>query len=138
MGEYSPRAPRPRAAGSTKSDLDRTLVALADPTRRAILHRLATGSARVTEVAAPFDISLNSVSKHIRILERAQLVRRRRHGREHILSFDAAPLNEAAEWIARQRAFWNTRLDALEAALRAEDRVTADAARGARRARRTT
>jgi DNA-binding transcriptional ArsR family regulator len=134
MGEREERARRADPAGTAKSDLDRTLVALADPTRRAILHRLATGPARVTELAAPFDISLNSVSKHIRILERAHLVRRRRQGREHILSFDAAPLHEAAEWIARQRAFWTTRLDALEAALRAEDRAAAH--HSERRARR--
>ena len=104
-----------------KSGLDRTLTALADPTRRAILDRLAGGPARVTELAEPFDISLNSVSKHIRVLERARLVRRRRVGREHILSIDAGPLDEAAEWIDRKRAFWTRRLDALEAALRAAD-----------------
>ena len=122
MGEYKSRVRRraPDAAG--KADLDFTLVALADPTRRAILTRLATGPARVTEVAEPFAISLNSVSKHIRILERAHLVRRERQGREHVLSFDPSPLNEAADWIARQRAFWDARLDDLEAALRAEDR----------------
>jgi DNA-binding transcriptional ArsR family regulator len=134
MGEHGARARQEAAGATSKTDLDRTLVALADPTRRAILHRLAAGPARVTEVAEPFDISLNSVSKHIRILERAHLVRRRRHGREHILTFDAAPLNEAAEWIARQRAFWNTRLDALEAALRAEDRAAAHPERRVRRA----
>ena len=66
--------------------LDHTLGALADPTRRAILLRLTEGEARVTDLAAPFDISLNSVSKHIRILERARLVKRRRVGREHFLS----------------------------------------------------
>lgn len=108
-------------------------MALADPTRRAILHRLATGSARVTDVAAPFDISLNSVSKHIRILERAHLVRRTRRGREHILYLDPAPLNEAAAWIERQRAFWNTRLDALEAALRADDLTATGTRHGTRR-----
>lgn len=105
-----------------KSGLDQTLAALADPTRRAILARLARGPARVTELAEPFSISLNSVSKHIRILERARLVRRRKQGREHILSIDPAPLDEAAEWIERQRLFWTGRLEALEAALRAEDR----------------
>jgi DNA-binding transcriptional ArsR family regulator len=107
-----------------KSGLDRTLVALADPTRRAILTRLSRGPARVTELAEPFGISLNSVSKHIRLLERAQLVRRCRRGREHILTLDPAPLNEAAEWIERQRSFWTGRLDALESVLRAEDAVT--------------
>ena len=101
--------------------LDHTLVALADPTRRAILQRLAAGEARVTELARPFPISLNAVSKHIRALERARLVRRRRAGREHLLSLDPAPLDAAAAWIAAQRALWTARLDALDALLRAED-----------------
>jgi DNA-binding transcriptional ArsR family regulator len=106
--------------------LDDTLVALADPTRRAILHRLASsGEARVTELARPFAMSLNAVSKHIRMLERAHLVRRRREGREHVLTLDPAPLDEAAEWIAKQRAFWTSRLDALESLLREEDRAAA-------------
>ena len=102
-------------------NLDHTLMALADPTRRAILQRLSDGEARVTDLARPFPISLNSVSKHIRVLERAQLVRRRRAGREHLLSFNPKPLDEAAAWIASQRAFWNARLDALERALREPD-----------------
>jgi DNA-binding transcriptional ArsR family regulator len=110
--------------------LDHTLLALADPTRRAIVQRLARspqGEARVTELAAPFAISLNSVSKHIRILERARLLRRRCVGREHWLSLDPRPLDEAAAWMATQRALWTARLDALEAILRDED---AAAARG--------
>jgi DNA-binding transcriptional ArsR family regulator len=102
--------------------LDRTLMALADPTRRSILQRLSRGPARVTEVAQPFAISLNSVSKHIRILERARLVRRRREGREHILSIDTRPLDHAGDWIQKQRVLWTARLDTLEALLRAEDR----------------
>ena len=93
------------------------MLALADPTRRAILERLSAGAARVTDLAAPFAISLNAVSKHIRILERAALVRRERQGREHLLSLNPAPLDEASAWIERQRAFWTTRLDALEQAL---------------------
>lgn len=97
-----------------RSNLDQTLIALADPTRRAILQRLSLGEARVTELAQPFEISLNSVSKHIRMLERADLVRRRRAGREHLLSFNPQPLDEAAAWIETQRAFWTVRLDALE------------------------
>jgi DNA-binding transcriptional ArsR family regulator len=101
-------------ATATHSNLDQTLAALADPTRRAILQRLARGEARVTELARPFAISLNSVSKHIRMLERARLVRRRRAGREHLLSFDPRPLEEAVAWIEAQRAFWAERLDALE------------------------
>jgi len=104
-------------------DLDNTLVALADDTRRSILQRLASGDARVTEIAAPFDISLNSVSKHIRILERAGLVRRRIAGRDHFLSLDPEPLDAAAAWLQRERAAWTTRLDKLEAALRAEDAI---------------
>ncbi len=102
-------------------DLNLTLIALADPTRRAILQRLGQGEARVTDLAAPFPISLNSVSKHIRILERARLVHRRREGRAHILSLDQAPLDEAAAWMASQRNIWNARLDVLEALLAAED-----------------
>lgn len=107
----------------TAARLDRTMMALADPTRRAILRRLLAGEARVTELAAPFSISLNSVSKHIRVLERARLVRRRRAGREHRLSFHPRPLDEAAAWIENQRAFWAARLDDLEKVLRAEDRA---------------
>jgi DNA-binding transcriptional ArsR family regulator len=103
--------------------LDYTLIALADPTRRAILQRLSRGEARVTELAEPFAISLNSVSKHIRILERADLVRRRVSGREHFLTFNSAPMDSAVEWMQRHRIFWTGRLDALEAALRAEDAV---------------
>jgi DNA-binding transcriptional ArsR family regulator len=105
--------------------LDHTLMALADPTRRAILRRLSRGEARVTELARPFAISLNSVSKHIRILERARLVRRRRAGRDHILSFDAAPLDAAAAWIEAQRTLWTERLDALDELLLAEDSAAA-------------
>lgn len=97
--------------------LDATLAALADPTRRAILSRLAEGEARVTEVARPFPISLNSVSKHVRMLERAKLVRRRIEGRDHFLSLDPAPLDEAADWIAAQKKLWAWRLGELEKVL---------------------
>src|ERR671921_161848 len=106
---------------TTASQLDATLLALADPTRRAIVRRLALGEARVTEVAAPFPISLNAISKHIRVLEKAGLVRRRVVGREHILSFNPAPLDEAAVWIASQQASWQQRFDALENLLAEED-----------------
>jgi DNA-binding transcriptional ArsR family regulator len=113
----------------TPSTLDRTLLALADPTRRAILQRLSRGEARVTDLAQPFDISLNSVSKHIRVLERAHLVRRRREGREHYLSLDPKPLDGASAWIEAQRTAWSARLQALDAMLQAEDRAVARAAR---------
>jgi DNA-binding transcriptional ArsR family regulator len=109
----------------TPSDLDQTLMALADPTRRAILQRLSAGEARVTELARPFAMSLNAVSKHIRVLEHARLVRRRRAGRDHYLSIDPKPLDEASAWIEAQRAAWTARLDVLDALLKAEDREAA-------------
>jgi DNA-binding transcriptional ArsR family regulator len=98
--------------------LDDTLIALADPTRRAILARLALGEARVTELAKPFPISLNSVSKHIRMLERAELVRRRRSGRDHLLALNPRGLDEAAAWIDEQRALWTWRLGELDRILK--------------------
>ena len=106
---------------TTHATLDHTLAALADPTRRAILQRLSWGEARVTELAQPFAMSLNAVSKHIRTLERAHLVRRRRAGREHILSLNPQPLDEASAWIEEQRAVWGARLAALDAVLQAQD-----------------
>jgi DNA-binding transcriptional ArsR family regulator len=111
--------------GEHQPGLDATLVALADPTRRAILARLSRGEARVTELADPFAISLNSVSKHIRMLERARLVRRRRAGREHRLTLDPGPLHEAACWLEEQRSLWAARLDALGELLAEEDRAAA-------------
>ena len=115
---------------SSSAQLDDTLVALADPTRRGILEQLSRGEARVTDLAAPYSISLNSVSKHIRLLERAGLVRRRVRGREHLLSFNAQPLDEAAVWIETQRALGLRRLRALDELLQEEDRE--------QRARKTT
>jgi DNA-binding transcriptional ArsR family regulator len=110
---------------ATPSNLDQTLTTLADPTRRAILKRLSNGETRVTELARPFAISLNAVSKHIRMLERARLVRRRVDGREHFLTFNPKPLDETLQWMEKQRALWAARLDALEEVLKAEDRATA-------------
>ena len=101
--------------------LDRTLLALADPTRRAILRRLSAGEARVTDVAQPFAMSLNAVSKHILVLERAKLVKRRREGRDHYLSYRSEPLDAAARWIEETRNFWSSRLDTLEQLRREED-----------------
>lgn len=98
------------------------MIALADPVRRRILERLEAGEARVTDLAEPFEISLNSVSKHIRLLERAGLVRRRRAGREHFLSLDPEPLDEAAAWIEERRRFWAGRLDRLEAVIAQDQR----------------
>ncbi len=99
--------------------LDSTFAALADPTRRAILARLRRGPLRVTEIAAPFAMSLNAVSKHLKLLERARLLRRDVRGREHICSLDARPLSGATDWTAAYREFWESRLDALERMLMA-------------------
>lgn len=93
--------------------LDHTFAALADPTRRAIVARLARGEASVTEVAQPFDMSLPAVSKHLRVLERAGLLKRTREGRTHRLRLQAEPLKEAVDWITTHRAFWERQLDAL-------------------------
>jgi DNA-binding transcriptional ArsR family regulator len=95
--------------------LDNVFGAMSDATRRAILARLAQSDARVTELASAFPISLNSTSKHIRILERAGLVTRSVRGREHVLSLNAAPMAEAAGWMEFYRQFWEDRLAALEA-----------------------
>jgi DNA-binding transcriptional ArsR family regulator len=102
---------------SGTAQLDQTLMALADPTRRAILTRLTRGDTRVTDLARPFAMSLNAVSKHIRVLERARLVSRQRSGREHVLSFNSAPLDEATAWMNQQQAFWTSRINALESML---------------------
>lgn len=95
--------------------LGTTLLAIADPTRRAILQRLSHGPARVTDVAQPFDMSLAAVSKHVKVLEQAGLVRRARNGREHTLELDAAPLRAVARYVHTYEQFWTERLDALEA-----------------------
>ena len=100
------------------ASLDRTLAALSDPTRRSILDRLMKGPARVTEIAQPFDMSLNAVSKHVRRLERAGLVRREIRGREHLLSFEGGPLSEADQYLDQLRRFWEERLDVLDELLR--------------------
>jgi DNA-binding transcriptional ArsR family regulator len=94
--------------------LGRVLAAVSDPTRRAIVNRLALGPARVTDVAAPFSMSLNAVSKHVKVLEKAGVVRRSRRGREHTLALDPAPLRNVARWAHRYERFWNERLDRLE------------------------
>ena len=89
-------------------------IALADPTRRAIVERLTRGPTRVTDIAAPFDMSLAAVSKHIKVLEAARLVRRSREGREHTLELDPAPLRQVARWASDIERFWSERLDRIE------------------------
>jgi DNA-binding transcriptional ArsR family regulator len=97
--------------------LDQVYDAIADPTRRAILGILAEGEANVGSVAERFPISLNGVSKHVKVLERAGLVERTVQGREHRLRLNAEPLREASMWLEHYRTFWETRLAALEAFL---------------------
>lgn len=97
--------------------LDRTFAALADPTRRAILARLAAGEASVTELASPFDMSLPAVSKHLKVLERAGLIARGRQRQWRPARLEAGPLKEIAEWTERYRRFWEERYDRLDAYL---------------------
>lgn len=97
-----------------QSQLDSVMAAISDPTRRAIISRLAQGPARISDIAAPFSMSLTGVCKHVRVLERAGLVRRTRHGRENTLELSAEPLREAARWISVYERFWNSRLDRIE------------------------
>lgn len=95
-------------------DLDLVLSAVSDPTRRAILDRLAQGPARITDVAAPIPMSFAAVSKHVKVLEVAGLVRREKQGREYTLSLDARPLRAVASWAQTYERFWTERLDRLE------------------------
>ncbi len=94
--------------------LDRVFAALADPTRRAILARLATGEATVNELVAPFDLSQPTISKHLKVLERAGLVTRGRDAQFRPVRLDAAPLAEAAQWLGDYRRFWEDSLDQLD------------------------
>jgi DNA-binding transcriptional ArsR family regulator len=97
----------------TKKRLDRTFGALADATRRAILGRLAQGEATVGQLARPFRVSRPAISKHLRVLEQAKLVRRTREGRISRCRLDAAPMRDAAAWVERYRVFWKGQLDQL-------------------------
>ncbi len=94
-------------------ELDNTLLALADPTRREILAHLSRGEARVTEVASHFPISLNAVSKHIRLLERGRLIQRRIQGRDHFLCLRPAAIEAIQEWLTHQQHFWQANLAAI-------------------------
>lgn len=106
--------------------LGSTYGALSNDVRREIVRRLAGGETRVTDLANPFRVSLAAVSKHVRVLEAAGLVRRRIVGRTHWLSLDPTPLAAARDWIDATRAFWDGRLDALDAMLAADgDEMTA-------------
>ncbi len=101
----------------TIDPLSTTFAALADPTRRAILSRLTTGEATVNELSAPFDVSLQAISRHLKVLERAGLITRRRDAQFRPCRFEAEPLDNAVEWIERHRKVWGERFDQLEAHL---------------------
>ena len=101
--------------------LDLTFGALSDPTRRQILATLAREPRTIAELAAPLPMSLVAVSKHISVLDRAQLLTRTRQGRAQLCTLTADPLADATEWLARYRTFWTTRLDSLERYLSTED-----------------
>ncbi|MEU3624698.1 transcriptional regulator [Amycolatopsis coloradensis] len=101
----------------TTDQLSATFAALADPTRRAILARLSTGEASVNELAEPFPVSLQAVSKHLKVLERAGLISRSRTAQWRPCRLEAAPLGEVADWVERYRRFWEGSFDRLEAHL---------------------
>ncbi len=103
-------------------NLSTVLGAISHPSRRAILHRLADGPARVTEIAAPFEMSLNAVSKHLKVLEGAGLVDREVQGRDHIMRFRAAPLRAVSKWVHAYERFWTEGLDHLEQHFKNEKR----------------
>jgi DNA-binding transcriptional ArsR family regulator len=102
----------------TTAQLDRTFAALADPTRRAILRRLAAGEATVNELAEPFPVSVQAVSKHLKVLEGAGLITRGRTAQLRPARLDGAPLKEAAEWIGDYRSFWERGFKRMEQRLR--------------------
>ena len=114
--------------------LSTTFAALADPTRRAILARLVAGERSVTELAEPFDMSLPAVSKHLRVLERAGLIARRREAQWRHCRIDASRLKDVADWAERYRHFWEARLDRLDTYL--QRTTTKEAKRHGHRQRR--
>ena len=125
---------------ATADPLGRIFGALSDPTRRGILARLREGEATIGALAEPLPMSLAAVSKHVQVLERAGLLQREVRGREHLISLDAAPLREAADWALEYQNFWEERLDAPDQVLRtrSENARKATRARGAQRSRRST
>lgn len=98
----------------TQDHLSSTFAALADPTRRAILARLASGEAPVTELAKPFDMSMPAISKHLKVLERAGLIARSREAQRRPCQLEAGRLKEVSEWVEHYRQFWEQRLDCLD------------------------
>jgi DNA-binding transcriptional ArsR family regulator len=107
-------------------ELSATFAALADPTRRAILARLADGEATVGELAAPFPITVQAVSQHLRVLERAGLIERGRNAQLRPSRLRGEPLRDVAAWVDRYRSFWEASLDSLEHRLTSDARADAD------------
>ena len=104
--------------------LDITFRALADPTRRGMLASLALGDKSIGELAEPFAMTFAGASKHVKVLEDAGLIARRKVGRTHLISIDAKPLEEAERWMRQWEKFWGVRLDRLEAAIKADKKET--------------
>jgi len=125
----------PDGYGTPSDRLDATFAALADPTRRAILARLATGEASVTELAAPFEMSQPAISKHLKVLERAGLISRGRDAQLRPSRLEAQPLAEANEWLERYRQFWESSFQRLDVLL---DELKANEKKKRGRAKRTT
>jgi DNA-binding transcriptional ArsR family regulator len=114
--------------------LSNTFAALADPTRRAILARLATGEASVTELAQPFDMSMPAVSKHLKVLERAGLIARGREAQWRPCRIEAGPLKDISDWVEHYRIIWEQRFDRLDAYLRElKDKGKKENSRGRKR-----
>lgn len=111
----------------SRDHLSSTFAALADPTRRAILARLRAGEASVNELAQPFSISVQAVSSHLRVLERAGLVERGRDAQRRPSRLRAAPMEDAVEWLVSYRRFWEVAFDHLDDRLRADENRSADA-----------
>ena len=96
------------------NQLTDVLTAISHPSRRAIIEQLSAGPARFTDIAKPFDTALNSVTKHLKLLERAGLIERRKQGREVFISFRGEPLRQVAGWVHEYERFWNERLDQFQ------------------------
>jgi DNA-binding transcriptional ArsR family regulator len=102
--------------------LSEVLSAISHPTRRAIVRRLASGPARFLDIAEPFDVALNAITKHLKLLERAGLIEREKRGREVFISLRPVALRLVAEWVNEYEHFWNQRLDEFEGYFRQQDR----------------
>lgn len=139
--EKRARGPQPLPGGRTKStpkeetsmdlaieQLTNVLTAISHPTRRAIIKQLSRGPARFLDVARPFDTALNSVTKHLKLLERAGLITRRKQGREVFISFQAEPLQHVATWVHEYERFWNEHLDQFQQFFRDKTITTKDKA----------